>query len=273
MVQKLKPDLVHLQGIQALLPGLVAHSLNLPVIWHLIGNHVPERWARFTCRFVKRWAQKIILVAPGLAQHYGLKEGQYELIWEPAIPAERFYSRSELAQELGWKKDYRWVLGVGHWSPAKNWPRFLEIAGHFTNKPYHFLLCGSELPTHPELAQFIREKANKYNVKLIDSAEARAWMQAFDVLLLSSDKEGTPLVILEALQAGLPVVASSIGGIPDLAQNNEGIFLANPINMDSYVEGLQSLASKVKLNENHCLDTCALRTKDAYQEVINLNKK
>ncbi|RME76486.1 MAG: glycosyltransferase, partial [Planctomycetota bacterium] len=52
---------------------------------------------------------------------------------------------------------------------------------------------------------------------------------ALDALLVSSDQEGTPVVILEALGAGVPVVATAVGGIPDLAEAAPGaIALAPP---------------------------------------------
>jgi glycosyltransferase involved in cell wall biosynthesis len=53
-----------------------------------------------------------------------------------------------------------------------------------------------------------------------------AWrlMPAFDALLLSSHSEGTPIVLLEAMHAGVPIVATAVGGVPDLV--GEGALLA-----------------------------------------------
>ncbi len=49
---------------------------------------------------------------------------------------------------------------------------------------------------------------------------ANTLLKAFDIFTLTSLKEGLPYVILEAGQAGLPVIASNIGGIPDIIENN-----------------------------------------------------
>jgi glycosyltransferase involved in cell wall biosynthesis len=57
--------------------------------------------------------------------------------------------------------------------------------------------------------------------------EAREYIKAFDLFLLSSVKEGLPFAILEAGYAGIPVISTSVGGIPEVIQNLEnGILIA-----------------------------------------------
>ena len=46
--------------------------------------------------------------------------------------------------------------------------------------------------------------------------DMRAWWQQLDALVISSRTEGTPMILLEAMQAGVPVVAFGVGGIPDV---------------------------------------------------------
>jgi L-malate glycosyltransferase len=52
-------------------------------------------------------------------------------------------------------------------------------------------------------------------------------LRAFDVLAISSDHEGLPMVLLEALALGVPVVARPVGGIPEVIQNGENGILVN----------------------------------------------
>ena len=52
------------------------------------------------------------------------------------------------------------------------------------------------------------------------------WLRALDVLVLSSRTEGTPMVVLEAMQAGTPIAAFGVGGIPDMLGHEESALLS-----------------------------------------------
>jgi glycosyltransferase involved in cell wall biosynthesis len=55
--------------------------------------------------------------------------------------------------------------------------------------------------------------------------EVPRWISAFDVLCLPSRREGCPNVVLEALASGRPVVATAVGGVPDLIRGDNGILV------------------------------------------------
>ena len=54
-------------------------------------------------------------------------------------------------------------------------------------------------------------------------AQASKYLAAFDALALTSRTEGTPMVLLEAMWAGLPIVATAVGGVPDVLRSGEAM--------------------------------------------------
>lgn len=77
------------------------------------------------------------------------------------------------------------------------------------------------------IEKIVVEKNLKQNVFLAGSVDdARRYLRAFDIFLLSSIKEGLPYAILEAGFAKLPVISTSVGGIPELIENfNTGLLI------------------------------------------------
>jgi len=59
--------------------------------------------------------------------------------------------------------------------------------------------------------------------------DMRAWMKRLDALVISSRTEGTPMILLEAMQDGVPVVAFGVGGIPDVIEHGRNGLLAAPM--------------------------------------------
>ena len=65
---------------------------------------------------------------------------------------------------------------------------------------------------------------------------------AFDALVLPSSNEGTPVSAIEALAAGRPVVATRVGGVPDVVEEGEDGFLVEPGDTDELADRLAQLA-------------------------------
>jgi glycosyltransferase involved in cell wall biosynthesis len=66
-------------------------------------------------------------------------------------------------------------------------------------------------------------------------------MRLMDVLVVPSLTEGSPLIVLEAMAAGVPVVASAVGGIPDQIGHGEAGILVPPSDPDALGEALGAL--------------------------------
>jgi glycosyltransferase involved in cell wall biosynthesis len=89
------------------------------------------------------------------------------------------------------------------------------------------------------------------NVRLLGSVDnAALYLKAFDIFLLSSVKEGLPYVLLEAATAKLPVVATHVGGIPELTNNGQAARLVHPKNSIEIYLALKDLLDNSDVAQN-----------------------
>ncbi|KKW26402.1 MAG: Second mannosyl transferase [candidate division Kazan bacterium GW2011_GWB1_52_7] len=80
--------------------------------------------------------------------------------------------------------------------------------------------------------------------------DARKYLPAFDVFVLPSLKEGTPYTILEAMHAGVPVIAARAGGIPDLLQDNKTGILVRPADTKELAAAIERASQDAALLES-----------------------
>ena len=119
------------------------------------------------------------------------------------------------------------------------------VKNHFPNCRY-LILGGGE---HHELLQKHIKAHNLENYVFLCGfvPNAAQYLKGFDIFVLSSLKEGLPYTILEAMHAGIPVVASSVGGIPDLIEHEKTGFLVPPKNSVALAEAQKQLLANEKM--------------------------
>ena len=79
--------------------------------------------------------------------------------------------------------------------------------------------------------------------------DAHKLMQAFDIFVLPSVKEGFPFVLLEAGVAQVPIVATAVGGIPEIIENKKEGLLVSPKNTEVLAETIRTLLDDKKIGE------------------------
>jgi len=77
--------------------------------------------------------------------------------------------------------------------------------------------------------------------------DAYKYLKAFDIFVLSSVKEGFPWTILEAMAAEVPIVATKVGGVPEIIQNNQSGIIIEPKNLKQLAEAIKKLIKNPEL--------------------------
>lgn len=93
--------------------------------------------------------------------------------------------------------------------------------------------------------------------------ECRAFMESLDVFVMPSFSEGTPNSIVEAMACGKPIIASEVGGIPDMIGEEAGI-LVPPGDTAALVQAMLRLAEDVELRKR-----MGGAAKDRYQKLFS----
>lgn len=116
---------------------------------------------------------------------------------------------------FGIPQDAILVGHVGRFAPIKRHIDLLDAAARLdrVRPPIYFLLAGSG-----PLFERVRERAARYpNVIMFSNiTDVGAFLRALDIFVLCSEHEGTPQALLEAMACARPIVATRVGGIPDL---------------------------------------------------------
>jgi glycosyltransferase involved in cell wall biosynthesis len=144
-------------------------------------------------------------------------------------PAERARRRAAFRAELGISQAARVLTLVARLVPIKRVDRFLRVARGLADLPeVVFLVVGDG-----ELREQLRgsEEARALGVRLVWAGLRRDIPDvcfASDVVMLTSDNEGTPVSLIEAQAAGLPTVGTRVGGVASVVIDGESGRLAAP---------------------------------------------
>lgn len=157
-------------------------------------------------------------------------------------------SPSDLRAQLNLDADATVLLYVGYLRKSKGLLELIQ-AFHSVRQQHRnaqLVLCG-EGEDERELKAVAAESENADAIQFrgaIAPDDVHRYMQASDLFVLPSYDEGMPNAVMEAMACGLPVVATSVGGLPDALHDCEGAVLVPPRNAvalaDSVLEVLQS---------------------------------
>lgn len=157
----------------------------------------------------------------------------------PAVPPDG----SDVRAELGIPAAAPVIGSVGALRAQKAYPVLLEAVALLVGRQpdLHVLIAGGG-EERSLLEERIAALGLQRNVRLLGRrTDVPAVLRAVDVAVMSSDYEGMPLSILEYMAAGLPVVATRVGGVPDLVEHEVTGLLVEPRDPDGIAAAVATL--------------------------------
>jgi len=138
---------------------------------------------------------------------------------------------------------------VAHFVPPKRFDLLVQaMRGIVARHPESCCVLVGQGPLEDSIRALVRELGLERNVLFAGAAaDVRPYLAAADVFVLSSDREGLPLVLLEAMAFGLPCVVSDAGGAREAVRDGENGFVVEPGSARALAEGIERLFASPEL--------------------------
>ena len=201
---------------------------------------------RFWTRFAVRHAARVVGVARSLLAgtvELGAPSGRVRLV-PSGVDLARFAPGDAGAarRQLGLPEDRRVLLCTSNFLPVKGHAVLIEaFRAICARRDDVLLVLTSDGPERPAVEEAVRRHGLTGRVLfpgLVSRAEIPLYVAAADVLALPSHDEGMPLSVLEALAGGRPVVATAVGGTPEVIGDGHHGLLVPPRDPQALAEAL-----------------------------------
>ncbi len=242
-LRRIRPDLIHATLTHANVAARIAGGwLRIPVVTSTATIEVERRWHLVLERLTARWDRGHIVNGRTLARHvaevFRVPPARIHVIPPCPPPVAGDMRRDEARAQLGIPPHEFVVLWVGRLDRVKRVELVIRCAEILSSVPNRFLLAGDG-PDRMAVERALRLSSAAGTVHLLGwQTELAPLWAAADVLLFPSLTEGTPNAVLEAMAAGVPVVASDIPALRELSGDGKRLLLVAADAPKAYADAL-----------------------------------
>ena len=279
-------DLVHAHGYKADFYALLATRMAKAPVTATCHNWLGESgtmraYARLD-RYLLRFFDGIAAVSESVAEQLGQARVRQRVHVIPnGVPMPCSGSRSTFADQI--RMGDRIVVGtVGRLSSEKGASFLIEAAAKICpDFPRAFFVLVGDGPMRSALEARVRELGMEGQFLFTGQRhDVQQIYRAFDIFVLPSLEEGMPMALLEAMAAGLPVVATKVGGVPDIVNDPSVGTLVDPGDANAIATGIRDLLSdrsrreeigskgRKRVEESFSAAAMARRYVELYQQVL-----
>ena len=259
LIRDFKPDVIHTHtakaGFLGRLASLVSFQRSIRV--HTFHGHLLNGYFGFIKRLLVVLAEKSLatitqqLLAVGDKVRQDLLEagiGSKEKfgLMPPGLTINELPSKTESQEFFGLHKERLQCAFIGRVTQIKRPDRFLDVVSEIKKRNIclDFFIAGDG-----ELLEACRERiiAENLPVKVLGwQSNIEKVLSAADIVVLTSDNEGTPLSLIQAGMAGLPVVSTNVGSVPEVVLDNVTGFVTS-LGVQEIADALEKLVSNKAL--------------------------
>jgi teichuronic acid biosynthesis glycosyltransferase TuaC len=297
---KPEPDLIHAHFSYPDGYGMMklAKKWRVPLIISALGTI--ERKVAYEGSYTSRqiieamnFADKVLSVSEDLKLHIvnlGINEEKVHVV-PNGVDAWKFkpVGKAHARDLLNLPQDKNIVLFVGALRKIKGVDYLIEAAKNFVNTNTDLYMVGRDDGLRKNLEKRAQELKIADRIRFtgpVNHEDVPLWISASDILVLPSLSEGRPNVVLEALACEVPVVATDVGGIPEIVVDGETGYLVpakNPVELSRKInklledksrrEKMGKLGRKSIIQRGLTWEAHAKKTVDIYSELLEKSSK
>lgn len=277
-----RPDVVHAHNPGMALATALAtrRGVRLPAVATIHG--MPDADYSVACRVLRLAGLPLVACGPGVAESLERRGlAPTATVVNAVGPTPRPADRALLNDEWDIPADRRLIVAVGRLAEQKNHAMAVRVLAQLPD--VHLVIVGGG-PLADALTRQASELGVDHRLTLAGvRPDARAIMGAADVIVLPSRWEGLPLVALEAMASGVPLVATAATGIRELVENGRHGALVDVDDADAMARAVREVLDDRSLAVSRAAaaaDVARLHTEEAmisgyervYQEVLRCRR-
>lgn len=285
LIRREKPDLVHTHLFKAMvLTALAARLAGVPCLLHDHSGLDPENLRFYFPQLISRslyaWAyHRAVRSSSGVLvlttrvketylQNYQLPSEKITVLpnaIDLAGNQPTAVSGSSVREELHLPAETRLIVMVGRLAAEKDWPTFIQVASQFQSQSGLVFLSIGSGNLEGELRKSVADQGLSNFYFLGDRQDVPSILSQADVFLLTSNREAFGIVLLEAMSAGLPVIATRTSGPASIILSEDNGLLVKGGDMEAFVSALQRVLTEPEL--------AARLVKNAYGSLQRYDRK
>jgi len=286
-------DIVHTNGIAHLQAAIAAKLAGVKLVWHLNDINTPRLLIKLIKPLVEGWADGIAVASHAVTNHYWLGDPpERKFIQYAPVDVKKFTNQDGPTDKLlqGLKRSGVLICSVGNINPYKGHRYLIEALAQIakTYPQVHLVIVGGVLENRLDYYNDLKLIVGKLGIQdkvsfLGQRDDVPRILNASDIYVHPSLAEACPMAVLEAMAVGKPIVATQVGGVPEMIENLKTGMLVPPEDPNALADAIEwvignldasrlfGVEAQKKARDIFDLEKCTQRHFDMYCQVGDAN--